>query len=202
MSKQYFENNQDLAHDVQAHPVHVLGRDYQFYTDHGVFFKTGLDFGSRVLIETIIDQKLLAPKILDVGCGYGPIGIILASHLATSDQVHMVDVNERALGLAQQNAQINGLRDLHIYSSNTYDQVTDQDFDLIVSNPPIRAGKAVVHQILAGAYDHLKIGGRLLVVIQKKQGAPSAQKKMAEVFGNVTELERRKGYWILSAVKS
>ena len=115
----------------------------------------------------------------------------------------MVDVNERALSLARRNAEANNIRNVKVYESNTYDQVPEgRQFAAIVSNPPIRAGKQVVHRILSEAHVHLLPGGTLTVVIQKKQGAPSAEQKMLEVFGNVEIIARDKGYWIIQSVKA
>lgn len=113
----------------------------------------------------------------------------------------MVDVNQRAVGLAQMNAQRNQITTVDIHSSNVYETLNETTYAAIVSNPPIRAGKKVVHGILTGAFPLLKVGGTLTVVIQKKQGAPSAEKKMAEVFGNVEIVTKDKGYYILRSVK-
>lgn len=198
-NQHYYSQNPVGKTAEQKHPVVIQGMTLQLWTDHGVFSKTGLDFGSRVLIETIIEQMTVNGPILDVGCGYGPIGIRLAKHF--NQPVTMVDVNERALHLAQKNCVENQVIDVTIQLSHCYDTVTQTDFALIVSNPPIRAGKQVVHTIIEQAKEHLAMKGHCVIVIQKKQGAPSAQKKMAEVFGNVTELNRDKGYWILMSQK-
>ena len=115
-----------------------------------------------------------------VGCGYGPIGLSLVK--AYGVQATMVDINNRALDLAQQNAVKNKVQ-ATIFQSNIYEQVEGQ-FDHVISNPPIRAGKQVVHEIIEKSIDYLVDGGDLTIVIQKKQGAPSAKNKMDEVFGN------------------
>ena len=113
----------------------------------------------------------------------------------------MVDVNERALELAKHNAAQNDVSNVEIYQSDIYENIENKSFAAILSNPPIRAGKKVVHEILEQAYDHLMVGGQLLIVIQKKQGAPSAKKKMEDVFGNVERINLYKGYWILASIK-
>ena len=113
----------------------------------------------------------------------------------------MIDVNERALLLARENAQKNGIKNVDIHESNLYDAVKKSQYEIIISNPPIRAGKTVVHTILEKAYDYLAENGQLVIVIQKKQGAPSAQKKMEEVFGNCERIQWDKGYWILVSTK-
>ena len=134
-----------------------------------------------------------------MGCGYGPIGLSLA--YAWHREVEMVDVNERALALAQKNATRNQIENVDIHVSNIYENVHQNQYAAIISNPPIRAGKKVVHTILADSYDLLAPGGTLTVVIQKKQGAPSAQKKMQEVFGNAEILKKDKGYYIIQSIK-
>jgi len=152
-----------------------------------------------VLIDTFSTENLPEGTVLDIGCGYGPIGLALA--YATNRKVEMVDINERAVHLAQQNAALNQLTNVTIHSSNLYEEVLEKNYAAIVSNPPIRAGKKIVHAILADAYERLLPKGTLTIVIQKKQGAPSAQKKMVEVFGNAEIVAKEKGYYIIKSVK-
>ncbi len=115
--------------------------------------------------------------------------------------IEMIDVNERALVLALENAEKNGIKNVDIHESNLYDAVKKTQYEIIISNPPIRAGKTLVHTILEKAFDYLAENGQLVIVIQKKQGAPSAQKKMEEVFGNCERIQWDKGYWILVSTK-
>lgn len=193
----YYTDNQDLASEKRTISFQYAGKTIVFTSDRGVFSKDTVDYGSRVLLSTF--PPLQHIHLLDVGCGYGPIALslCLAGEAVSAD---MVDVNTRALQLAKENAQKLQLSSVRIFESSCYEHVTDT-YDLIVSNPPIRAGKAIVHEILSGAYDHLKPHGELRIVIQKKQGAPSAQKKMLEVFGNCQILKRDKGYYILQSLK-
>ncbi len=193
----YYEDNQDLSHDFQTLTVELLGHSMRFKTDRGVFSKNGIDYGSRVLLENY--QPESAKSLLDVGCGYGTLGLTLAKKFDLG--VTMVDVNSRALDLCRQNAIDNAVSNSKIELSNIYESVSEK-YDAIISNPPIRAGKEVVHKILAGAFSHLNDGGHLTIVIQKKQGAPSAQKKMEEVFGNCQLVARDKGYFILRSYKN
>lgn len=193
----YYEDNQDLSHDFQTLTVELLGQSMRFKTDRGVFSKNGIDYGSRVLLENY--QPESAKSLLDVGCGYGTLGLTLAKKFDLD--VAMVDVNSRALDLCRQNAIDNAVSNSKIELSNIYESVSEK-YDAIISNPPIRAGKEVVHEILAGAFGHLNDGGHLTIVIQKKQGAPSAQKKMEEVFGNCQLVARDKGYFILRSYKN
>ncbi|MFS9201367.1 class I SAM-dependent methyltransferase [Streptococcus parasanguinis] len=195
MSKMYFDVNPDAAHDIHDLAVVLLGQKMNFYTDAGVFSKKMIDYGSQVLLSTLDFQE--GESVLDVGCGYGPIGLSLAK--AQGVTVTMVDVNERALDLAKKNANRNGV-EAQIFSSDVYEAV-EGVFDHVISNPPIRAGKKVVHQVITGSFDHLKPGGDLTIVIQKKQGAPSAKAKMEETFGNCEIVKKDKGYYILRSEK-
>jgi len=196
--KHYFTNDENIKSDEKEFQVEILDKKFRFITDIGVFSKGELDDASRLLIETF-DSLALPGDILDVGCGYGAIGVSLASN-RPSDQIHMIDVNLRAIDLAKRNAELNGIHNIHVYESNCYQNV-DTKFANIVSNPPIRAGKKVVHQILEEAFNYLEEGGTLTIVIGKQHGAASSEKKMFEVFGNVERPRRKKGFWILHSVK-
>ncbi len=202
MSNHYYTKNPETESKEASWTFPLRGREFRFISDSGVFSKKTVDFGSRLLIETFRLNEEVAGDILDVGCGYGPMGLALA-YAYPARLVEMVDVNERAMSLARRNAEANNIRNVKVYESNTYDQVPEErQFAAIVSNPPIRAGKQVVHRILSPAHVHLLPGGTLTVVIQKKQGAPSAQQKMLDVFGNVAVIARDKGYWIIQSVKA
>lgn len=195
MSKMYYDEHPDAQHDIHELHVVLLGERMKFLTDAGVFSKKMIDFGSQVLLSCLSFQQ--GETVLDVGCGYGPLGLSLVK--AQGIHATMVDVNTRALDLAQKNADLNQV-EAKIFQSNVYDQV-EGSFDHIISNPPIRAGKKVVHRVLSGSFDHLNPGGDLTIVIQKKQGAPSAKAKMEEVFGNCEILKKDKGYYILRSEK-
>lgn len=199
MTAHYYTNKPETAHDRKTWTYPLLGKTYQFITDSNVFSRDTVDFGSRVLIEAFSDDDLPVGDILDVGCGYGPIGLSLAD--STKRHVHMVDVNERAMELARENAELNGITNIEVYESSVYNSVTKKNFAAVVSNPPIRAGKKIVHGIIEGAKEHLQTNGTLTIVIQKKQGAPSAKKKMEEVFGQVEVVTSSKGYYIFKSYK-
>ena len=200
MSDHYFTNNPNTVSETAAWTYTLRGHEFKFVTDAGVFSKKTVDFGSRLLIEALDFSEMISGDLLDVGCGYGPMGLALAKE-DSERKVEMVDVNERALGLAKQNASNNRLSNVLIHASDIYESVEGKEFAAIVSNPPIRAGKKVVHGVLTGAFDRLKNGGTLTVVIQKKQGAPSAKEKMEETFGNAQVIVKDKGYWIIQSVK-
>lgn len=195
MSNMYYEKNPSVAHDIHELRVSLLDTPMTFLTDAGVFSKKMVDYGSQVLLKTLEIEQ--GKTLLDVGCGYGPLALTLAK--VYDLDVTMIDVNSRALELAEKNAEKNGVL-AKIYQSNVYEQV-EGSFDYVISNPPIRAGKSVVHEVITGAKEHLNLGGSLTIVIQKKQGAPSAKKRMEEVFGNCQILKKDKGYYILESVK-
>lgn len=177
---------------------HYRNQDIILVSDNGVFSKQRVDYGSRVLLDTI-ELNENHKKLLDVGCGYGTFGVSLKKvypHL----NVEMVDINERAVLLTKKAIDLNHLQNANVYQSFVYENVRGK-FDVVVSNPPIRAGKSVVFEILEKAYDFLNEGGFLMIVIQKKQGAPSAKKKMEDVFGNCEVVNKDKGYYILKSVR-
>jgi 16S rRNA (guanine1207-N2)-methyltransferase len=196
MMSHYYDRNPTAGHDRAVIEAAARGITLRFATDAGVFAKHGLDFGSRLLIETMDIPP--GARVLDVGCGYGPIGLF-AARLRPDAQVTMLDVNERAVDLARENAALNGLGRVEILQSDLYEAVRGRTFDVIVSNPPIRAGKAVVHRIFEEAPAHLNPGGALWIVIRKQQGAPSARAKLETLFASVEQADRSKGYWILKA---
>lgn len=193
----YYTNNKEMKSEKRTITFEYRGRRLEFLSDLGVFSKDNIDYGSRVLLDTF--DQLENVSLLDVGCGYGALSLSLAS-VGKNVSCTLVDVNDRAIDLAQENAKRFGLLDVQAFNSSCYENVVDK-YDIIISNPPIRAGKQIVHEILSGAYDHLKENGHLRVVIQKKQGAPSAQKKMLEVFGNCEIIKKDKGYYILQSIK-
>lgn len=193
----YFENDESVISEPATITYDFQGKHLIYTTDHGVFSRQRLDFGSRILMDSIDIGN--AKSMLDVGCGYGTMGIALKS-VHEDLQVLMTDVNKRAISLAKENIKCNNLEGIDVIESDVYENVHDT-YDLVISNPPIRAGKKVVSAIISGSYDHLNKGGRLVIVIQKKQGAPSAKKLMEDIFGNATVINREKGYYILQSYK-
>ncbi len=199
MAEHYFTNKPTVSSNELTFSFELKGNTLQFTSDSGVFSKKEVDFGSRLLIESFAAPSIDG-DVLDVGCGYGPIGLALAK-VESNRTFHLIDVNERAVELAKSNAKANGVENVDIRKSDLFENVQKNDFAAVVTNPPIRAGKKVVHTIFEKAYSHLQNGGELWVVIQKKQGAPSALEKMKEMFVDVEIVNKSKGYFIIRAKK-
>jgi len=199
MADHYYSRTQKVESNPNYWDFNLRNHSFRFKTDNGVFSKKEVDFGSRLLIE-VFEPSEKSGKILDVGCGYGPIGLSLAKSLPDAT-VHMIDVNERALSLSQENAVLNRIDNVQIYQSDRLLSVSESEFTDIVTNPPIRAGKQIVHEIFEQSFHHLKVNGSLWVVIQKKQGGPSAFAKLEELFGEVETVDKSKGYFIYKAKK-
>ena len=201
-NQMYYAENPTSQHDEHVVDYRVNDIDLKFITDAGVFSKMRVDYGSGVLIKKMAGVNFPSNNILDVGTGYGPLGLFAAKFWPTQT-VEMVDVNQRGLDLAKKNAELNHIDNVAIFVSDVYSNIApEKKYGLIVTNPPIRAGKTVVSNILSGAKSHLVGGGVLLVVIQKKQGEPSARKLLTKTFGNCTILKRDKGYYVLQAVNN
>ena len=190
---QYFENNENLKSKIEIKKVIINNKNFEFATDNGVFSKKGLDFGTRSLLE-IINTEEITGNVLDFGCGYGPIGIYIAS--ATNANVHMIDINRRSLELARKNVNLNHVN-VQIYESNLYENVTEK-FDYIISNPPIRVGKKILYQILFEAKEHMNKNGKLIIVVNKDQGAKSIMKDLEKEY-QVCLLGKNKGFYIIEA---
>lgn len=188
---QYFDN-QDLPSKMVRKECFLMGTKFIFYTDNGVFSKDGLDFGSRLLLETIPLEEV-GGKVLDMGCGYGVLGIVLNKVLSCS--VDMVDVNLRAIHLASVNIKENHCQNISAYESNVYSNINSK-YTCIITNPPIRAGKKVVYDIVMNAKKYLEKDGVLFLVIRKEQGAKSLIVDLEKQY-TVEVLERKKGFYIL-----
>lgn len=195
MPEHYYTQDPHSAHRERSIIAQAADLQLSFDTDAGVFSKNELDPGSRLLIESV---GALSGRVLDLGCGWGPVGICLALKNPQARLV-MSDVNERALSLARRNLQKNGAV-AEVIESDGF-AALEGTFDHVVTNPPIRAGKALIYGLFDTAFERLTPGGTLNIVIRKQQGAPSALKHLQEVFGNAEVIARGGGYWIIRAVK-
>lgn len=195
----YSKTQEGLESNPSEFVFNFREHKFIFHTDSGVFSKNYIDYGSFVMLKNFEPNTLEYP-ILDMGAGYGPIGIVI-SKLYDKDVV-MCEINERAYHLNLKNIKQNNASKAVVYHSDLYEEIQDKVFSSIVTNPPIRAGKKVVYDIYDGAYKHLVNGGELWVVIQKKQGAPSSKAYLEELFGNCVIVEKDKGYYILKCSKT
>lgn len=190
----YFTND-NLDSNIQRLNVKIFDTNFTFYTDNGVFSKDKLDFGTRTFLENLPIEDMKYSTILDVGCGYGPIGIILSK--LTSSKVTMVDVNRRALHLAERNIKENKVTDILALESDCYQQLENQKFNYILTNPPIHAGKEKVYEIVMDARYYLEENGALYIVIRKDQGAKSMMKDLAKYY-TVEVIAKNKGFFVIS----
>ena len=190
----YFTNNKDLRSEMRTINFEKNGIVFTFFSDLGVFSKDHIDYGSRLLVECVLKNYNSCEGILDVGCGYGFIGIVLSKIFDC--KCLMVDVNERAIHLCEKNISKNKVLG-KVIMSNCYENVCDK-YDLIVSNPPIRAGKKVVLSILKDASKFLKFDGSLWFVMRKDQGAKSIIKELSLQY-NCEVVTKSKGFYVIKA---
>ncbi len=195
----YDQNDSSLESKPKYIKYEIDSISLEFKTDNGVFSKDRIDFGTMALLESMF-LSTGNEIIVDVGCGYGVVGITLAKKYPNS-KVYMVDINDRAVKLSNENIKVNNLTNISAYESNLFDNISVEKCDIVVSNPPIRAGKNVVFSIIEEAHKHLNDHGELWFVIQKKQGASSSEKKMKELYSEVEIITIKKGYVIIRAIK-
>ena len=201
----YFSRNTLSApqNPLQTVRLSIAHQPLDMATGNGVFAKKGLDQGSRLLLETVLPTaRQLSPgaRIADLGCGWGAMGCVLAAENSQCS-IFMSDVNARATWLARHNARQNGLENTHVFCGDGLNAVESNQLDLIVCNPPIRAGNAVIQTLFDQALRCLKAQGQLWVVIRTAQGAKSWQKKLATQFGNCETVVIEHGYRILQCTK-
>ncbi len=175
----YYSEHQTSKEDPRTIKSVINGKEYSFLSASGVFSKGHVDKGTLLLASNMVIKK--EDKVLDIGCGIGILGIVAGSLGA---KVWMSDVNSRATTLARKNAKLNHIEAV-VFQGNLYETTHDSDFDVILSNPPQSAGKAVCFAIIEGAKERLKMGGSLQLVARPNKGGKTLAKKMEEVFGNV-----------------
>ena len=193
MPDHYYTENPVSAHGERRVALQALGNALTFITDAGVFSRDGLDRGTEVLLNAL---PPLEGRVLDLGCGWGAVGVALGKRYPDLDIV-MTDINSRAVGLARRNLAENGVT-ATVVQGDGFAAVAGC-FDAIVTNPPIRAGKAVIYGLFARARDYLKPDGALYIVIRKQQGAPSALKFLREIYSRAEIVDRGSGFHVMRA---
>lgn len=187
----YFTGDNSLRHEIRRITYNFAGREYIFSTDAGVFSKAHIDPASDILLRAL---PPLSGSLLDLGCGYGCIGIALAGTYRL--ELTQADVNPRALELTRLNCEANGVAS-SVVESDIFENI-DGSFDTITLNPPIHAGKAVTYRMFSEARPHLKAGGKLYVVMLKKHGAESALGYLAGIYSEVVTIYRKKTIYVFS----
>ncbi len=188
----YFINDENLKSEIQEFKVIINEKKFLFKTDNGVFSKGELDFGTRLLIDTVLKEDIKGYG-LDLGCGYGAIGIIL--NKLKNISMDMSDVNRRALHLVKKNILENECLNIVVIESDGYLNI-DKKYDFIVSNPPIRVGKEKLYQLIIDSKKHLNEDGKIYLVIRKEQGAKTFIRDM-ENYYKIEVLEKKKGFFII-----
>ena len=193
MDEHYFTADPSVA--FKRAPVHasVWGQELDLVSGSGVFAQGRVDIGTAILFR---ETEPPAPgRILDLGCGYGLIGLAAAAAVPGAD-VTAVDVNERAVLLANENAASLGVADR--FRAVTPDAVgADATYDEIWSNPPIRIGKEALHELLLTWLPRLAPGGRAVMVVGKNLGADSLQRWLGEQGYPTVRLASAKGFRVL-----
>ena len=173
-------------------------KSFSFLTASGVFSKDRVDLGTRLLVESMI----LPDKgcVLDLGCGYGPVGIAVAAFNPYLN-VFMVDVNIRAVRLARRNVELNNVKNAVVKRGFLYEPVKDVSFDCVLSNPPVSAGMSTVKAVIYEAPCHMVVGASFQIVIRSKIAGRRFCKLFEDAFGNVSVLARGSGYRVLMSQK-
>lgn len=189
----YFLNDENLKSNIREFQVEFAKTKFKFKTDNGVFSKGELDYGTFLLLDTVLKQDVKG-QILDLGCGYGVIGIIVEK--LKKCMVTMVDINSRAIDLSKINIKENNSQNIKVICSDGFTNISNK-FNYIITNPPIRIGKKKLYELIKEAKKYLFNDGLIYLVIRKEQGAKSFIKDMNELY-EVQILNKSKGFYIIS----
>lgn len=193
----YFKNSENTPSNRRELSFRFLGLDLTFISDDGIFAKSKPDEGSLLLAQTAIEMKL-SGQILDMGCGYGLVGL-LVKKFDPSVTIDGIDVNIRAVECASASAARLGLQASYTVKDGRAE--LGQVYDAILLNPPIRTGKETIFELYRNAYQHLKPQGSLIIVIRRQQGAASSFKELQSIFPTVSRIKHHKGYEIIKSDK-
>lgn len=198
-AEHYFSENPKSKSRLGLIQTYFRGRPFEFLTSSGMFSKNRIDLGTRLLVDCMTLPE--RGCILDIGCGYGPVGIAAAT-FRPEVQVIMADVNHRAAWFAKQNIERNCLSNVEVRVGNLYKPVEDLAFDCVLSNPPVSAGMNTVKAIICEAPKHLADKGILQMVVRSKVAGKRFLNFFEEAFGNVEVLARESGYRVLISQKN
>ena len=197
MNEHYFTEKPESKVKYGIIQARIRGGLYEFLTASGVFSCKKIDRGTALLAEKMIIKD--GSRILDLGCGYGVLGIV-AARIGRNVKVVLTEINRRAAYLAEQNLERNAVSNAEVRRGSFYEPVKDEVFDVILCNLPMSAGLKVVYRIIEESRDHLSQGGTLQVVVRK--GAGRIRDKMLATFGNVTTLAKKGGYRVFLSEKT
>lgn len=192
----YFKNDENLKSEFRNLIYKYENYKLNFTSDLGVFSKDKIDLASKLLVETYLKYGKEKMKVLDVGCGYGFIGITLS--IIKKCQLTMIDINKRALHLTKMNLKSNKV-EANVIESNIYENINDK-YDVIITNPPIRAGKSVYMTILNDSFKYLTSNGELWFVMNKDHGAKTVIKELNSTY-DLHILEKNKGFFVIMCKK-
>ena len=192
----YFTNDNNLKSNKKLININFENQNISLYTDNGVFSKEHFDYGSKLLIKNFIKETKKG-RVLDLGCGYGVIGIILSNNKELF--IDMVDVNLRAIELSKENLKLNNVENAECFESNIYSNIIEK-YDYIITNPPIRAGKETIRKFLFEADEHLQENGEVWFVMRKDHGVKSMIKELEKNY-LVKIIDKDKGFYIVQLKK-
>lgn len=205
MSDHYFSDNPKSIDKTFEYRTSIENVNFVFKSGSGVFSKQGIDFGSKLLIKTVLEDLESNNKenltLADLGAGIGVMGIVLGK-LLSAKKTYLYEINKRALLFARENVRLNFLKGARVVEKDIKNEELEESFNICISNPPIRAGKETVFTFYQRAFNSLENNGKFYCVIQKKQGSESSKIKLEEIFSKVEVIEKKGGYHIYKCVKT
>ena len=192
----YFINDDNLKHNKKIISITYNNKEIKLYTDNGVFSKEHFDYGSKLLINNFLKEERQG-KVLDLGCGYGVIGIILSQN--KNLYIDMVDINNNAVNLTKENLKLNKIENAKSFVSNIYSEIKDK-YDYIITNPPIRAGKETIRSFLFEGQKYLNENGEIWFVMRKDHGVKSMIKELEKDY-KIEVIDKDKGFYIVKLKK-
>ena len=197
MPHYYDENPKGEVKEIEITET-LRGKVFSFTSASGLFSKEHTDNATKLLINKCQIEE--AKKILDLGCGWGPVITVLATEFPKKEFIG-VDINKRAIKYTKKNCQRQGLKNVRVFSSNILDKLENEKVDVILTNPPYAAGRKICFDFINNSFEHLVKGGSLQLVARHKKGGKTLMKKMEEVFGNVNTIGKKSGFHLYKSVK-